>query len=101
MHVRKFWWEVTSSDSIIPKNIQKAYFQSHHKFCKTNWKEKNTYNLKKVSADFIGFYTADFIALLPSLNKNYQHIFTIVFVKFTWLYLVKSVSAVEKKHSTN
>ncbi|GFW16493.1 hypothetical protein TNCV_2351171 [Trichonephila clavipes] len=37
----------------------------------------------------------DFIGPLPSTNKSYQHIFTVVdaFTKFTWLYPVKTVSA--------
>ncbi|GFV99425.1 retrovirus-related Pol polyprotein from transposon 17.6 [Trichonephila clavipes] len=40
-------------------------------------------------------YHVDFIGPLPSTNKSYQHIFTIVdaFTKFTWLYPVKTVSA--------
>ncbi|GFX34693.1 retrovirus-related Pol polyprotein from transposon 17.6 [Trichonephila clavipes] len=40
-------------------------------------------------------YHVDFIGLIPSINKSYQHIFTVVdaFTKFTWLYPVKIVSA--------
>ncbi|GFY12607.1 hypothetical protein TNCV_2447981 [Trichonephila clavipes] len=40
-------------------------------------------------------YHVDFIGLLPSTNKSYQHIFTVVdaFTKFTWPYPVKTVSA--------
>ncbi|GFX66277.1 hypothetical protein TNCV_342511 [Trichonephila clavipes] len=40
-------------------------------------------------------YHIDFIGPLPSTNKSYQHIFTVVdaFTKFTWLYPVKTVSA--------
>ncbi|GFV26831.1 hypothetical protein TNCV_3455021 [Trichonephila clavipes] len=40
-------------------------------------------------------YHVDFIGPLPSANKSYQHIFTVVdaFTKFTWLYPVKTVSA--------
>ncbi|GFX44876.1 transposon Tf2-9 polyprotein [Trichonephila clavipes] len=40
-------------------------------------------------------YQFDFIGPLPSTNKSYQHIFTVVdaFTKFTWLYPVKTVSA--------
>ncbi|GFU87488.1 hypothetical protein TNCV_2446221 [Trichonephila clavipes] len=40
-------------------------------------------------------YHVDFIGPLPSPNKSYQHIFTVVdaFTKFTWLYPVKTVSA--------
>ncbi|GFU44474.1 hypothetical protein TNCV_1506011 [Trichonephila clavipes] len=44
---------------------------------------------------FISTYHVDFICPLPSTNKSYQHIFTVVdaFTKFTWLYPVKTVSA--------
>ncbi|GFX46148.1 transposon Ty3-I Gag-Pol polyprotein [Trichonephila clavipes] len=37
-------------------------------------------------------YHVDFIGSLPSTNKSYQHIFTVVdaFTKFTWLYPVKT-----------
>ncbi|GFW88879.1 transposon Tf2-6 polyprotein [Trichonephila clavipes] len=40
-------------------------------------------------------YHVDFIGPLPSTNKSYQRIFTVVdaFTKFTWLYPVKTVSA--------
>ncbi|GBN44773.1 Transposon Tf2-8 polyprotein [Araneus ventricosus] len=40
-------------------------------------------------------YPVDFIGPLPSTNKKYQHILTIVdaFTKFTWLYPVRSTSA--------
>ncbi|GFW96247.1 transposon Tf2-8 polyprotein [Trichonephila clavipes] len=40
-------------------------------------------------------YHVDFIGPLPFTNKSYQHIFTVVdaFIKFTWLYPVKTVSA--------
>ncbi|GFX78836.1 transposon Tf2-9 polyprotein [Trichonephila clavipes] len=40
-------------------------------------------------------YHVDFIGPLPSTNKSYQHIFTVVdaFTKFIWLYPVKTVSA--------
>ncbi|GFX93459.1 hypothetical protein TNCV_1093991 [Trichonephila clavipes] len=40
-------------------------------------------------------YHVDFIGPLPSTNKSYPHIFTVVdaFTKFTWLYPVKTVSA--------
>ncbi|GFT71027.1 hypothetical protein TNCV_1247591 [Trichonephila clavipes] len=40
-------------------------------------------------------YHVDFVGPLPSTNKSYQHIFTVVdaFTKFTWLYPVKTVSA--------
>ncbi|GFY27799.1 transposon Tf2-6 polyprotein [Trichonephila clavipes] len=40
-------------------------------------------------------YHVDFIGPLPSTNKSYQYIFTVVdaFAKSTWLYPVKTVSA--------
>ncbi|GFV43862.1 hypothetical protein TNCV_484861 [Trichonephila clavipes] len=40
-------------------------------------------------------YYVEFIGPLPSTNKSYQHTFTVVdtFIKFTWLYPVKTVSA--------
>ncbi|GFX91035.1 hypothetical protein TNCV_5106651 [Trichonephila clavipes] len=39
-------------------------------------------------------YHVDFIGPLPSTNKRYQHILTIIdaFTKFTWLYPVKSTT---------
>ncbi|GBM37972.1 Transposon Tf2-9 polyprotein [Araneus ventricosus] len=42
-------------------------------------------------------YHIDFVGPLPSTNKRYQHIFTVVdtFTKFTWFYPVKSPSAQE------
>ncbi|GFY54922.1 transposon Tf2-6 polyprotein [Trichonephila inaurata madagascariensis] len=40
-------------------------------------------------------YHVDFIGPLESINKNYQHIITVIdaFTKFSWLYPVKTVSA--------
>ncbi|GFV30702.1 retrovirus-related Pol polyprotein from transposon 17.6 [Trichonephila clavipes] len=53
--------------------------------------------LNPISKDSIPLstYHVDFIGPLPSTNKSYQHIFTVVdaFTKFTWLYPVKTVSA--------
>ncbi|GBM59916.1 Transposon Tf2-8 polyprotein [Araneus ventricosus] len=42
-------------------------------------------------------YHVDFIDPLPSTNKRYQHIFTVVdaFTKFVWFYPVKTTSAAE------
>ncbi|GFT23874.1 transposon Tf2-11 polyprotein [Trichonephila clavipes] len=42
-------------------------------------------------------YYVDFIVPLPTTNKNYNHIFTVidVFTKFTWLYPNKSTTAQE------
>ncbi|GFW31820.1 hypothetical protein TNCV_5039901 [Trichonephila clavipes] len=53
--------------------------------------------LNPISKESIPLSTChvDFIGPLPSTNKSYQHIFTVVdaFTKFTWLYPVKTVSA--------
>ncbi|GFU44294.1 transposon Tf2-8 polyprotein [Trichonephila clavipes] len=42
-------------------------------------------------------YHVDFIGPLPTINKNYNHIFTVIdaFTKFTWLYPTKSTTAQE------
>ncbi|GFW87859.1 transposon Tf2-8 polyprotein [Trichonephila clavipes] len=42
-------------------------------------------------------YHVDFIGPLPTTNKNYNHIFTVIdaFTKFTWLYPNKSTTAQE------
>ncbi|GFW08683.1 transposon Tf2-9 polyprotein [Trichonephila clavipes] len=42
-------------------------------------------------------YHVDFIGPLPTTNKNYNHIFTVIdaFTKFTWLYPTKSTTAQE------
>ncbi|GFS49447.1 hypothetical protein TNCV_2411611 [Trichonephila clavipes] len=42
-------------------------------------------------------YQVDFIGPLPTTNKNYNHIFTVIdaFTKFTWLYPPKSTTAQE------
>ncbi|GFW09232.1 transposon Tf2-8 polyprotein [Trichonephila clavipes] len=42
----------------------------------------------------LSIYHVDFIGPLPSTNKRYQHILTIIdaFTKFTWLYPVKSTT---------
>ncbi|GFY02524.1 hypothetical protein TNCV_3504041 [Trichonephila clavipes] len=53
--------------------------------------------LNPISKESIPLSTfhVDFIGPLPSTNKSYQHIFTVVdaFTKFTWLYPVKTMSA--------
>ncbi|GBM14591.1 Pro-Pol polyprotein [Araneus ventricosus] len=55
--------------------------------------------LNPISKDNVPFntYHIDFVGPLPSTNKRYQHIFTVVdaFTKFTWFYPVKSPSAQE------
>ncbi|GFX94851.1 transposon Tf2-8 polyprotein [Trichonephila clavipes] len=42
-------------------------------------------------------YQGDFIGPLPTTNKNYNHLFTVIdaFTKFTWLYPTKSTTAQE------
>ncbi|GFV18694.1 hypothetical protein TNCV_4755811 [Trichonephila clavipes] len=42
-------------------------------------------------------YDVDFIGPLPTTNKNYNHIFTVIdaFTKFTWLYSTKCTTAQE------
>ncbi|GFT23819.1 transposon Tf2-11 polyprotein [Trichonephila clavipes] len=61
---------------------------------KTGKKEEFLNPISKESIP-LSTYHVDFIGALPSTNKSYQHIFTVVdaFTKFTWLYPVKTVSA--------
>ncbi|GFT14880.1 transposon Tf2-8 polyprotein [Trichonephila clavipes] len=61
---------------------------------KTGKKEGFLNHISKESIP-LSTYHVDFIGPLPSTNKSYQHIFTVVdaFTKFTWLYPVKTVSA--------
>ncbi|GFX03516.1 retrovirus-related Pol polyprotein from transposon 17.6 [Trichonephila clavipes] len=61
---------------------------------KTGKKEGFLNPISKESIPLSTYYV-DFIGPLPSTNKGYQHIFTVVdaFTKFTWLYPVKTVSA--------
>ncbi|GFV84382.1 transposon Tf2-11 polyprotein [Trichonephila clavipes] len=55
----------------------------------------NLSNVVKKESIPLSTYHVDFIGPLPSTNKSYQHIFTVVdaFTKFTRLYPVKTVSA--------
>ncbi|GFW74499.1 hypothetical protein TNCV_2413981 [Trichonephila clavipes] len=61
---------------------------------KTGKKEVFSNPISKESIP-LSTYHVDFIGPLPSTNKSYQHIFTVVdaFTKFTWLYPIKTVSA--------
>ncbi|GFS37490.1 transposon Tf2-6 polyprotein [Trichonephila inaurata madagascariensis] len=61
---------------------------------KTGKKEGFLNPISKVNIP-LSTYHVDFIGPLPSTNKSYQHILTVVdaFTKFTWLYPVKTVSA--------
>ncbi|GFX84648.1 hypothetical protein TNCV_724561 [Trichonephila clavipes] len=58
-------------------------------------KQESEEFLSKMESLPLSTYHVDFIGPLPSTNKSYQHIFTVVnaFTKFTWLYPVKTVSA--------
>ncbi|GFX37704.1 hypothetical protein TNCV_1261411 [Trichonephila clavipes] len=58
-------------------------------------KQESEEFLSEMESIRLSTYHVDFIGPLPSTNKNYQHIFTVVdaFTKFTWLYPVKTVSA--------
>ncbi|GFY58208.1 transposon Tf2-6 polyprotein [Trichonephila inaurata madagascariensis] len=61
---------------------------------KTGKKEGVLNPISKVNIP-LSTYHVDFIGPLPSTNKSYQHVLTVVdaFTKFTWLYPVKTVSA--------
>ncbi|GFY76059.1 transposon Tf2-6 polyprotein [Trichonephila inaurata madagascariensis] len=61
---------------------------------KTGKKEGFLNPISKVNIP-LSTYHVDFIGPLPSTNKSYQHVLTVVdaFTKFTWLYPVKTVSA--------
>ncbi|GFS59564.1 transposon Tf2-6 polyprotein [Trichonephila clavipes] len=62
---------------------------------KKNGKKEGSLNPISKESIPLSTYHVDFIGPLPSTNKSYQHIFTVVdaFTKFTWLYPVKTVSA--------
>ncbi|GFY78096.1 transposon Tf2-9 polyprotein [Trichonephila inaurata madagascariensis] len=61
---------------------------------KTGKKEGFLNPISKVNIP-LSTYHVDFIGPLPSTNKSYQHVLTVVdaFTKFTWLYPVKTVFA--------
>ncbi|GFS39187.1 transposon Tf2-9 polyprotein [Trichonephila inaurata madagascariensis] len=61
---------------------------------KTGKKEGFLNPISKVNIP-LSTYHVDFIGPLPSTNKSYQHVLTVVdaLTKFTWLYPVKTVSA--------
>ncbi|GFY00781.1 hypothetical protein TNCV_2141731 [Trichonephila clavipes] len=62
---------------------------------KKTGKKEGFFNPISKESISLSTYHVDFIGPLPSTNKSYQHIFTVVdaFTKFTWLYPVKTVSA--------
>ncbi|GIY89417.1 reverse transcriptase [Caerostris extrusa] len=58
------------------------------------WEEGRIFKPHPEGGVPLSTYHVDFIGPLPSTNKIYQHIFTVIdaFTKFTWLYPVKTVS---------
>ncbi|GFX88148.1 hypothetical protein TNCV_159631 [Trichonephila clavipes] len=79
--------------SLLEKQESEEFFERNANK-KTGKKEGFLNPISKESIP-LSTYHVDFIGPLPSTNKNYQHIFTVVdaFTKFTWLYPVKTVSA--------
>ncbi|GFU30311.1 hypothetical protein TNCV_2865111 [Trichonephila clavipes] len=79
--------------------LQEAEDGKLHPVCymskKTNTAEEKNDSYELEESIPLSTYHVDFIGPLPSTNKSYQHIFTVVdaFTKFTWLYPVKTVSA--------
>ncbi|GFX50905.1 transposon Ty3-I Gag-Pol polyprotein [Trichonephila clavipes] len=81
---------------VTPKAMEAELIKLIHEIAskKTGKKEGFLNPISKGSIP-LSTYDFDFIGPLPSTNKSYQHIFTVVdaFTKFTWLYPVKTVSA--------
>ncbi|GFV64493.1 hypothetical protein TNCV_105821 [Trichonephila clavipes] len=79
--------------SLLEKQESEEFFECNANK-KTGKKEGFLNSISKESIP-LSTYHVDFIGPLPSTNKSYQHIFTVVdaFTKFTWLYPVKTVSA--------
>ncbi|GFV60114.1 retrovirus-related Pol polyprotein from transposon 17.6 [Trichonephila clavipes] len=79
--------------SLLEKQESEEFFDRNANK-KTGKKEGFLNPISKESIP-LSTYHVDFIGPLPSTNKSYLHIFTIVdaFTKFTWLYPVKTVSA--------
>ncbi|GFX34463.1 hypothetical protein TNCV_3657011 [Trichonephila clavipes] len=79
--------------SLLKKQESKEFFERNANK-KTDKKEGILNPISKESIP-LSTYHVDFIGPLPSTNKSYQQIFTVVdaFTKFTWLYPVKTVSA--------
>ncbi|GFX43004.1 retrovirus-related Pol polyprotein from transposon 17.6 [Trichonephila clavipes] len=79
--------------SLLEKQKSEEFFERNANK-KTGKKEGFLNPISKESIP-LSTYHVDFIGPLPSTNKSYQHIFTVVdaFTKFTWLYPVKTVSA--------
>ncbi|GFY07870.1 hypothetical protein TNCV_4288061 [Trichonephila clavipes] len=79
--------------SLLEKQESEEFFERNANK-KTGKKEGFLNPISKESIP-LSTYHVDFFGPLPSTNKSYQHIFTVVdaFTKFTWLYPVKTVSA--------
>ncbi|GFV40683.1 retrovirus-related Pol polyprotein from transposon 17.6, partial [Trichonephila clavipes] len=79
--------------SLLEKQESEEFFERNANK-KTGKKEGFLNPISKESIP-LSTYHVDFIGPLPSTNKSYQHIFTVVeaFTKFTWLYPIKTVSA--------
>ncbi|GFU28913.1 transposon Tf2-6 polyprotein [Trichonephila clavipes] len=79
--------------SLLEKQESEEFFERNANK-KTGKKEGFLNPISKESIP-VSTYHVDLIGPLPSTNKSYQNIFTVVdaFTKFTWLYPVKTVSA--------
>ncbi|GFS53821.1 hypothetical protein TNCV_731831 [Trichonephila clavipes] len=85
---------------VTPKAMQAELIKlihenGHFSVGKTEEIVKQEFFIPNLSNVVKNTYHVDFIGPLPSTNKSYQHIFTVVdaFTKLTWLYPVKTVSA--------
>ncbi|GFV81561.1 hypothetical protein TNCV_52851 [Trichonephila clavipes] len=91
----QFCYKKQKMESYIPfTTCRKRQIQQKKTNKKTGKKEGFLNPISKESIP-LSTYHVDFIGPLPSTNKSYQHIFSVVdaFTKFTWLYPVKTVSA--------
>ncbi|GBN37420.1 Transposon Tf2-8 polyprotein [Araneus ventricosus] len=84
---------------VVPRDMQTeiiklAHEKGHFSAAKTEGVVKQEFFIPNLNVP-LSTYHVDFIGPLPSTNKKYQHILTIVdaFTKFTWLYPVRSTSA--------
>ncbi|GFX84766.1 transposon Tf2-6 polyprotein [Trichonephila clavipes] len=91
----QFCYKKPKMESYTPfTTYQRRQIQQKKTNKKTGKKEGFLNSISKESIS-LRTYHVDFIGPLPSTNKSYQHIFTVVdtVTKFTWLYPVKTVSA--------
>ncbi|GFW34128.1 retrovirus-related Pol polyprotein from transposon 17.6 [Trichonephila clavipes] len=84
--------KIQTLKSLLEKQESEEFFERNANK-KTGKKEGFLNPISKESIP-LSTYHVDFIGPLPSTNKSYQHIFTVVdaFTKFTWLYPVITVS---------